>query len=739
MSPGRSAPGMGAALALLLSVGAAVSDQGNQILHGEVLLGTGYLDGASDRYGKYSGLRSDGWKALLELDLEGRPQDSDRTDRWRVIGERTSFSSRYLQGSWIDQGSHRFTLTWQQTPRNLFADGLTPFRSSPGGQLGLPADWTATGASTAEMPQLDASLVPFRQRQERSTLQLDYRLQFADHWQLDLNLGREWRDGHHELAGMIGTTGGNARAALLPVPVDYETDTVELTLQRQGERHLLGVGYYGSFFTNHDRALGWDNPFGAQAQWQAAAGFPDGQGQLALVPDNRFQQLRVFGHARLGGATQASADLALGRMQQDDDFLPYTVNPALAPTVPLPVASLDGRVDTTNAHLRVSHRASPALQLNARLRYQDRNNRTDQHVYQAVPGDAGLQVGAEDGRINRPYSFTRRDLSLDARYRLPQRSRLQLGYEHRLRQRDFSEINSSREHIYRLGLQTARWQAATLRADLSHQRRNAGSYQGNRPLLSTRVPGSIAEDAFENHPLLRRYYLVDRDRDQLRLGLDLHPDPRWFASVGWSWSEDDYREDLFGLNSTRLQSWLFDAGYTPSDAVSWTAFLHRDRYRNRQSSRSFTAAPATVNDPNRDWNVRSGDRYDTWGLALDREGLALPAQLAELTGHQGSIDLRLEFSEARSRSDIDVTAGEALNVAALPDLSTRLRRLALELRYHATEQTQLRLAWDHERYRSSDFALDDVQVDSVAAVLLFGETSPRHTANWFTLALQHRF
>lgn len=721
---------------LLAGMGSAAA---SQELEGEIILGVGYLDGASDRYGKYSGLRSDGWKALLEFDLEGRPEDDSRTDRWRLQGERAGFDSRRVQADWIDQGSHRFRLVYQETPRNLFADGATPFRMTDTGHLTLPPDWVATGASTGELPTLQASLMDFQHRRERTELQMDYRAHFAAHWQFDLNLGREWRDGSRELAGMFGTNGGNARAALLPVPIDYETDTLELTLRRQGERHQLGVSYYGSFFTNHDRALSWDNPFAAQAQWHPTAGHPEGQGQLALLPDNQFQQLRVFGQGRLGQATQASVDLAVGRMEQDDDFLPYTVNPALDVPVPLPQDSLNGRIDTTHAHVRINHRASPRLHLTGRLRYQDRNNRTDKAVYQAVPGDAGNQVDITSGRINRPYSLTRRDLSVDARYRLPQRSRLQLGYEHRLRQRDFSEINTSREHVYRAGLRTQRWQWLGLGADLSHERRNAGSYHGSRPLLATRVPGSVDDEAFENHPLLRKYYLADRDRDRVQLRADLHPHDQVYLGVSWAWSRDDYREDLFGLNESRLRSWLFDAGYTPSESLRWNAFYHRDRYRNEQSARSFTVAPGTVNDPDRDWQVDAGDRYDTWGFSVDWEGLRPELPLLSELGPAGELDLKLEFSQARSRSEVDVSVGPALSAAPLPDLSTRLRRLRLEARYQATERTQVRMAWDYERYRSRDFALDDVAVDTVANVLLFGEASPNYNAHWFTLALQHRF
>ncbi|MFU8817049.1 MAG: MtrB/PioB family decaheme-associated outer membrane protein, partial [Pseudomonadales bacterium] len=652
--------------------------------------------------------------------------------------QRLGLDSRRFEAEIGRQGVQRLTLTYQQIPRNLFDDGVTPFVGTGAGRLDLPPDWQVTGPTTTEMISLEDHLRDFDLRQRRRTLSLDYRRNLGAGWQLDGSLRREVRDGDRQLAGTIGTNGGNARAALLPAGVDFESDDVELGLCRQGERHQLGFAYHGSWFRNADRSLNWQNPFGQQPQWQPGTGFPDGRGQLALVPDNRFQQLRAFTQLSVSPTMRLSLDLARGRLEQDQSFLPYTVNPNLAAPAALPRASLDGRVDTTVANLRITARPLPRLNLVGRIRHQERDNRTPRDLYLGVSGDAGDQATVAQGRINRPYSLTRRDLSLDASYRLPQRTRLTAGYENRLRQRDYSEVNATREHVFRAGIRSERLGFVSLAADAHRERRDAGRYLGNRPLLATRLPGTVDAEDFDNHPLLRKHYLAERDRDGVQLRADVYPHDRVHLGAAFIWNRDSYDDERFGLNASRVRSWLLDAGYARGDNLHLAAYYHRDRYDNEQSGRAFTAAPPTVGDPRRNWFVDSQDNYHTFGANLDLKQVNGALPWLQHLGLGGMLDLAFEAMQSRSRGDIAPSAGPALSAAPLPDHSTRLNRYRVEARYPFSAASSLKLAWEHERYRSSDFALDDVAADTVANVLLFGESSPRYRANWVTLSLLHR-
>ena len=62
-------------------------------------------------------------------------------------------------------------------------------------------------------------------------------------------------------------------------------------------------------------------------------------------------------------ATRVNLDVSYGWMLQDQTFLPYTVNPGLTVTNPLPRNSLDGEINTTLVNLRLTSHPSMKVHL----------------------------------------------------------------------------------------------------------------------------------------------------------------------------------------------------------------------------------------------------------------------------------------------------------------------------------------------------------------------------------------
>ena len=135
-----------------------------------------------------------------------------------------------------------------------------------------------------------------------------------------------------------------------------------------GRRLQATLAYQASLFRNGNDALTWTNPF-------SNAAIAGTRGQLALAPDNQFHQVQATLGYQASPRIRASAELAFGRMTQDQPFLASTLNPGL--TVPgLPAASLQGRADTLNAAARVTARLTERWRLNASYSHDERDNRT---------------------------------------------------------------------------------------------------------------------------------------------------------------------------------------------------------------------------------------------------------------------------------------------------------------------------------------------------------------------------
>lgn len=703
-------------------------------VNGEIELGVGYLDDSAWRYGKYSGLIDEGFEGLLTINLNGRSEDGTY---WRAGGENLGLDSRHLWLTAGQYGSQRLRLDYRGMPRYLTDSARTPMMGAGLPQLSLPANWQASDATTAGMSRLEESLTDLSLWQERRTLKLDYRRFVGDNWTLKADWRRDRVDGVRALGGVSGATGGNNRALLLPAPIDYETYSGELSLGYAGERHYWGLGYYTSVFSNHQPSLSWPTPYAAHPQWAPGTGYPGGDNRLALEPDNQAHQLRLHGGYHFTGTTRLHLDAALGRLRQDEDFLPYTINPALEVSEPLPRQSLDARVDTTRVNLRLTSRPARALNLVARINFRDRDNKTPRAAYQRVRGDAVPQQSYEEARINRPYSLRVTDATTDLAWRVSRHLRLEAGLGYNDTRRDYSEVNQTRETSLTLGARTTRFTSVALSTEYRYLERRADEYVGNRPMVATHVPGTVGAEDFENHPLLRKYTLTDRDRHLWRVRGDWFVWQRVNLGAAIAYHRDTYPEAVFGLTRSEMMSYTVDIGYAPTDQLRLSAFANFDRYRNDQSGRSFRGSvPADAWDANRNWQAGAEDHFNTLGMNLDWE--QLHRQFQALSG-LGGLDVRLSLTHSRATGEIAVTTGDALTDAPLPDLSTELNTASLEARLQLSARSSLRLGVEHERYRSRDFALDGVAPDAVATVLLLGEASPRYDITWTTLAWRYQF
>ena len=90
-------------------------------------------------------------------------------------------------------------------------------------------------------------------------------------------------------------------------------------------------------------------------------------------------------------------------MTQNDGFLAPTVNAILAPTVPpLPAQSLDGKVDTFTASVKLTATPMEGLRVTASYDRDERDNKTPVRSYPTVSTD--MFVGATRAATRRSAS-----------------------------------------------------------------------------------------------------------------------------------------------------------------------------------------------------------------------------------------------------------------------------------------------------------------------------------------------
>ncbi len=705
---------------------------------GMVELGAAFLSDDAYRYGNIVGTNDEGLAPIMDFSLQASPLPaSGNTTYWKLQGQRLGLDTGRLALDAGQQGSQRIRLDYRENSTYYFDDVRTPMLGAGSTTLSLPQGWQVDGSTTDGMTTLHENLVDINQGLQRKSLTLDYRRKLNPRWSLNVDFQRNLLDGSRTLAGATGSNGGNVRALLLPAPLDYQTQVATLSLAYTGPALRWNMGYQGSFFYNDSDSLIWPTTFGQHPRWAPNVGYPNGLNQLALEPNNQAHRLSMNGSVVLSRNNRLYLDASLGRQSQNDLFLPFTINPGLTVNAPLPRDSLDGKVDTSRLNLRLTSRAMSRLNLVSRVSYRRRDNQTPIAAYQRVPGDAVDQQSYLDARLNRPYSFTESRASSEAVYRVSSSLRLEAGYEYTNTERDYSEVKEMDEHSVRMGVRSTGFDSVVLALDYRHQRRRTDDYVGNRPLISTHVPGSIDAEDFENHPLLRKYYLNARDRDQFRIYADWYLLSNLSLGAALNHNKDDYPSGYFGLNESTMRSATLDVTYTQDENFRVSGFINQDRYHYDQSGRSFRGSvPADAFNPQRDWQVRMTDLFDTVGISFDREQIRprLGAWQAA-----GTLDMSLSLSHSRSRGDLSNSVASALTSAPLPELSTRLTSATLSASYSWSMRSSLRFSLTHERYRSADFALDNIAPATTASVLLLGQDSPQYQVTWTSLSYRFQF
>lgn len=704
----------------------------------EIEVGVGHVSDGSFKFGKYTGLEQEGMFGVLDVNIQKRgPYDGDSARYWSFTGSNLGLTSRDARIEHGEQGDYKVFFEYDQLPTFRSNSAQTIFDGAGSTRLTLPAGWVASG-TTAGMTQILPNLRDVDIEHERRRIGVGFAKVLPRGWDFGTSYRHETKEGLKTVGAVIGNSGGNPRSVILPEPIDYVTQQFEAALKYADRKKQFQAGYYLSLFNDENSSLTWQNPFSAIAGWDVSAGYAaGGEGRLHLPPDNQFHQISLMGGYNFTDRTRVTADLAFGRMTQDEKFLPYTVNPTLAASItqPLPRDSLDGRIDTTLLNLRLASRPSALFYWNAGYRYDDRDNKTPRNEYVYIGGDSQTQDTSPTSsrrRFNEPYSYKEQQLKFDVGYRPAARTDVTAGVQRSETERTFSEREEATENTYSLGLKRDFSEALNGGIRVSRADRHGSTYRGEEPFLSGYSPGYTATvpGGWENHPDMRKYFLADRSRDKLVLLTTYMPTEQWTFGVNANYLSDDYDASALGLTRSSIRSYTLDVSFIPSEILTTYVFYTYEDLRSDQDGHAFSGGAvklAQAADPTRDWFVKHRDRVDTLGVGFKRALI------------ENRLDVGADYVYAKSEGGVDVTAGSTLTVAPLPDLIARSNTFSVYGAYKLKSNLSLKARYWIEYYKSEDWAFDNVEPNTLANVITLGENSPNYTVHAITVALAYRF
>jgi hypothetical protein len=431
-----------------------------------------------------------------------------------------------------------------------------------------------------------------------------------------------------------GTSFGFSNVIETPEPLLYITQDFGVNATYTGDWGSVRAGLNFNDFTNTFDSFIFDNPF----RITPAVDNPV-FGRASLPPDNKATTESVGGTFKIGSRTRLTADIAFGQWRQNEDaFIPFTTNTAIvtpsgapAATLPLPADRLDGKIDTTSLNGFVTTRLTNDLNLHARYRHYESDNKTPRYTLQGyVVFDSSFNNTA---RISVPYGYTSDFFDVSATYGKGLLA-LEAGWRTNGLKRTFRETEKTTENVFRAAVDVRGGQVVF---------RGIGEF-GSRDHDHYDAP--LSEDASfvspglpANQTVLRRYDQARRDLTRLGGTVEFSPGSgkaAFFAS--FFHTNLDYDQDAvpcedvedfsgqsqfcpggvqapLGMVHDKYDTFTLEASYAPGErwnAHAFYSFEDGDILQNgRQSGSTLNFNPADV------WTSNIVSKGNSFGAGLD--------------------------------------------------------------------------------------------------------------------------
>jgi MtrB/PioB family decaheme-associated outer membrane protein len=635
--------------------------------------GLDYLSDDDYHFGRYSGLEKKGTLLDGGADLSYRSGDGTYLDG---IAKDLGLASRDVVIDGGKQGKYGISLEYDQIPNFRAQDARSPFVNQGGGLLGLPSG-----------PSLGSELNATPLKTERDRLGVKFSLVPGKQWEITGFFRQEKKDGTRD----VGAGFGFNQVAILPVPIDYTTDDFGLNLGYRGTRLQYSLAYAGSLFKNANDAITWDNPFPS---------LPD-SGRIAEAPDNQSHHISAHLGYQLTDVTHIGGQLAWGRLTQNQDFLPYTINPNIV-TPGLPTASLNGLVDTTLASLDITSRPMPRLRFDASYTYSNRDNKTPVNTYNYVITDSALAINPNTGlpvaRQNAPYSFEQNLFRANAGYRLPNDVDVSGGFDYDQKNQTYEEVEQTRDKTVWAKLKVQLHETVEGSLKYAYSSRDASSYvplTQQNPLLGNPVfPNSV-------NPLMQAFELADRVRNKVGAEIAFTPQKSVSLSLDAEYYKDNYENMVLGLTEADGVSLTPSLTYIFSEQLSASAFYTYEKLDSAQNGLEWIPLPPVAIS----W--MESDSNLTQTLGINGSWKVIPKKL----------DFGADFVYSWFNGKIDYA-----NAASLPDLDSTLASVGVHGNYKIQNNLSLRAALQYEKYNESDWAKNS-SVSVLPTVLSLGTAS----------------
>jgi hypothetical protein len=647
---------------------------------GEVEVGGGGFWRSSDsaRFQEYRVVPQGAWVRELSLSLAER--DGPRALELRARHPAERDADVRLEAGWA--GRARIELELDRLPHVLANDSRTIFRGVAADLAVAPADAAALrpepgGAfDSGRAPAVAAGAEKVRLVEQRETGAVRLRLTPTERWTIHVGFSHEAREGRRALGVLAGTgfpaagiRGPDLAILEVPEPIEARTTTIEGSAEYAAERFSLEAAYRAQVFDDALATLGVANPY---------LGPPT---QVKLPDDVLYQNVTLRGHLAVAERTRLVATLSGSLARSGVPLLAFRPTPD---STRLDGASAGLRVAEFMQDYRLTQDLGRALTLALRYRGALRDNGSpDRPLPDYTDVLDALPFPTAPGRVLR-YVSTQTDLgSLEATSRRLPRTTLRIGTSIERTHWTNREVREALEGVAFGKATVALGGEATARLGYRYARRGIRGYD-ERFAAEQRDPFNPQD------PRLRKFDVTRREGHEASLGADWAPRESLVLGATYALGRASYPGTRIGRTGALSHAATAQLLYAPSPRLDLSlAYAYEE---------AATEGHLTI----------QADRFA--GDAVDPEDprYRLPVNLSVRDvvhtlrlGGTFRATTRLELL-----GDLVATSARGTNFSAIATRETGLA-LRAAARYALRPGVRIGAEYRYERYRRTDFALDD--------------------------------
>jgi len=600
----------------------------------------------------------------------------------------------------------QFDFGYDRVPHVIGLNNTTIYGDEGGGTFTLPGGplapvtegaFNAVPGTTVDQRNAISSSVnnllqPTRLGFQTDTARMGIHYLFSPNLTLTANYSRREKSGTRPFGSVIGGPGGSVTE--FAAPRDERIHETGASAEYVKDWYQFRINYTASLFENNISQAEWDNVCGDGATCGNVSGF----GRAAMMPNNLAHTFSGAGGASLPWwYTRFTGSVSYSLWRQDQTFLPVSTLSARNFS-DAGATSPNAAMNVLQTTFGLTSRPITDVTLAARYRYYHLDNNTPTQTFSDVllPGDTG--TGQTSSTM--PISFRKQNISTDAAWRITKYLTLKAGYEWEHWGRSFREAASSNEHVAKAALDYRPTAWAVSRLTYNHAVRTIGAngYVQVSPLTAAVLPQ------------FRKFDQADRSRDKGEWFLQATPIETVTFTALLYVQQDHYFNTIYGLQESRAYGYSADFTWGPSERLVFFGGYAHDDYQSRQQN-CYLPFGSVACDPQNNYFAHPRDLLDTWHAGATV--IVIPQLL----------DLNLDYRYTFGRSKYGMTAAPggiaAGDPVSMPDIKNVFHMINASARYYVTPQWTLKMIYLYERYRESDFTVDNV-TPSLANVVVDG-------------------